>query len=73
MRVNFLAPASMTMALLPRMLDRGAGMVVNVSSVAGRLGQRQRGRLLGQQVRPVRMERGHRRRPLGQPASRSGW
>jgi short-subunit dehydrogenase len=38
MRVNFLAPAEMTLALLPRMLERGGGMVVNVSSVAGRLG-----------------------------------
>jgi short-subunit dehydrogenase len=38
MRVNFLAPACMTMALLPRMLARGEGMIVNVSSVAGRLG-----------------------------------
>jgi short-subunit dehydrogenase len=38
MRVNFLAPARMTMALLPRMLERGEGMIVNVSSVAGRLG-----------------------------------
>ncbi len=37
MRVNFLAPARMTLALLPRMIDRGA-MIVNVSSVAGRLG-----------------------------------
>jgi short-subunit dehydrogenase len=38
MRVNFLAPARMTMALLPLMLERGRGMVVNVSSTAGRLG-----------------------------------
>lgn len=38
MKVNFTAPAQMTMALLPRMLERGEGMIVNVSSVAGRLG-----------------------------------
>ncbi|HTT86093.1 MAG TPA: SDR family NAD(P)-dependent oxidoreductase [Acidimicrobiales bacterium] len=38
MRVNFLAPAHMTLTLLPRMRRRGEGMVVNVSSVAGRLG-----------------------------------
>jgi short-subunit dehydrogenase len=38
MRINFLAPAHMTMTLLPRMLERGDGMIVNVSSVAGRLG-----------------------------------
>ncbi len=38
MRVNFFAPAQMTMVLLPRMTARGEGMVVNVSSVAGRLG-----------------------------------
>jgi short-subunit dehydrogenase len=38
MRVNFLAPAHMTLTLLPRMVARGQGMVVNVSSVAGRLG-----------------------------------
>jgi short-subunit dehydrogenase len=38
MRVNFLAPAHMTLTLLPRMIARGAGMIVNVSSVAGRLG-----------------------------------
>jgi short-subunit dehydrogenase len=38
MRVNFLAPAHMTMTVLPRMLERQSGMIVNVSSVAGRLG-----------------------------------
>lgn len=38
MRVNFLAPARMSMALLPRMLERGSGMNVFVSSLGGRLG-----------------------------------
>jgi short-subunit dehydrogenase len=38
MRVNFLAPARMMLAVLPRMLERGSGMIVNVASLAGRLG-----------------------------------
>lgn len=38
MRVNFFAPARMTLALLPRMLERDAGVIVNVSSMGGRLG-----------------------------------
>jgi short-subunit dehydrogenase len=38
MAVNFFAPARMTMAVLPRMLDRDQGVIVNVSSLGGRLG-----------------------------------
>ena len=38
MRVNFTAPVRMTMAILPRWIERDAGMVVNVSSLGGRLG-----------------------------------
>jgi short-subunit dehydrogenase len=38
MRVNFLSPTRMSLALLPKMLERGKGSIVNVSSVAGRLG-----------------------------------
>lgn len=38
MNVNFFAPARMTMAVLPRMLERDRGVIVNVSSLGGRLG-----------------------------------
>jgi len=37
MRVNFLAPAYLTLAALPAMLRRGEGWIVNVSSAAGKL------------------------------------
>jgi short-subunit dehydrogenase len=38
MTVNFTSPARMTMALLPKMLERDRGVIVNVSSLGGRLG-----------------------------------
>ena len=38
MRVNYLSPVAMTLAVLPRMVERGSGTIVNVSSLGGRLG-----------------------------------
>lgn len=37
MRINFESPVRMGMELLPRMLERGRGLIVNVSSMGGRL------------------------------------
>jgi short-subunit dehydrogenase len=37
MRVNFVAPAVLTLAALPAMLRQGEGWIVNVSSAAGKL------------------------------------
>jgi len=38
MAVNYLSPVAITLALLPRLLERGSGAIVNVSSLGGRLG-----------------------------------
>ena len=38
LRVDLLAPIELTHLLLPGMLDRGYGRIVNVSSIAGRVG-----------------------------------
>ncbi|HZM30819.1 MAG TPA: SDR family NAD(P)-dependent oxidoreductase [Acidimicrobiales bacterium] len=38
MRVNFLSPTQLTLRLLPRMVEAGRGVIVNVSSLAGRVG-----------------------------------
>jgi len=38
MAVNFESPMRMTLALLPRMLERDRGVIVNVSSLGGRIG-----------------------------------
>ncbi len=38
MRLNFLSPTYMTLALLPKMVERGSGVIVNVSSIASRFG-----------------------------------
>src|SRR5579863_4304734 len=37
MRINYLSPVRLTLALLPGMLERGAGRIVNVSSIAATL------------------------------------
>ncbi len=38
MKINYFSPVAITLALLPRMLARQSGIVVNVSSLGGRLG-----------------------------------
>jgi short-subunit dehydrogenase len=37
MHINYLSPTRLTMALLPQMLERGTGTIVNISSIAATL------------------------------------
>jgi short-subunit dehydrogenase len=37
MTLNYFSPVRMTLALLPKMLERGSGVIVNVASLAGRV------------------------------------
>ncbi len=38
MTVNYFSPVAITLALLPRLIARGSGTIVNVSSLGGRMG-----------------------------------
>lgn len=38
MRVNYFSPVAISLALLPKMLERRSGVILNVSSLGGRLG-----------------------------------
>jgi short-subunit dehydrogenase len=38
MRINYFSPVAISLAVLPRMVERGSGTIVNVSSLGGRLG-----------------------------------
>jgi NAD(P)-dependent dehydrogenase (short-subunit alcohol dehydrogenase family) len=38
MRTNFFSPVALSLAVLPRMLERDRGVIVNVGSLAGRVG-----------------------------------
>jgi short-subunit dehydrogenase len=56
MRVNFFAPMRLTLAILPRMLERNTGMIVNVSSVGGRLGIVHESAYCASKIRAMRVE-----------------
>ena len=62
MAINYFSPVRLTLALLPGLIERG-GRIVNISSVAARLGPPGRGRVLGDEGRDHRVVRVHGGRP----------
>ena len=67
MQVNFHAPVQLTLALLPGMLERGRGTIVNVSSMGGRLGIPREAAYCASKFALCGLERGARHRPLEHP------
>ena len=55
MDVDFHSPVRMSLAVLPRMIERGDGTIVFVSSMGGRIPIGERSRVQRGEVRDVRM------------------
>ena len=63
MRINYFSPVAISLALLPRMLERGVGHDRQRLEPRRAPGHHGRGGLLGLEVRPGRLERVHGHRP----------
>jgi NAD(P)-dependent dehydrogenase (short-subunit alcohol dehydrogenase family) len=62
-RTNLTGPFLLTRAVLPLMLDRGSGVIINVASVAGAVGLRARAAYCASKAAPGRSDTRSRRRP----------
>jgi NAD(P)-dependent dehydrogenase (short-subunit alcohol dehydrogenase family) len=67
MTINYFSPVAITLALLPRMLARKSGTIVNVSSLGGRLGITTEAAYSGSKFA---LARRHRHRDLGPAGQR---
>ena len=65
MHINYLSPMRLTYDLLPQMLARGSGTIVNISSIAAKLERARRGGLRRLEGGAHRLLRGDGRRPVG--------